>query len=66
MLENLSDYLSLGVMFFTVGLCFYIIYAISDRNHAKKVKMREELYLSFIEDAEDDYDDSQSEEQDEY
>ncbi len=66
MLENLSDYLSFIVMILIVVFCLYIIYVISDRNHASVSKKREELYLSFLEDAEDDYDDSQSEEEDGY
>ncbi len=66
MLENLNDYLSFIVLLLFVGLSIYLIYAVSNRNHESIFKRREEIYLSYLEEAEDDFDDSHSEESDEY
>ncbi len=66
MLENLNDYLSFIVLLLFVGLSIYLIYAVSNRNHESIFKRREEIYLSYLEDAEDDFDDSHGEDSDEY
>lgn len=65
MLENLNDYLSFIILLLFVGLSIYLIYAVSNRNHESIFKRREEIYLSYLEDAEDDFD-SHSEDSDEY
>ncbi len=66
MLESLNDYLSFIVLLLFVGLSIYLIYAVSNRNHESIFKRREEIYMSYLEDVEDDFDDSQNEESDEY
>lgn len=64
MLENLSDYISLFAMIGLVLACFVIIFTLSDKQHATEMKRREERYLSFLEDADDDYDESTNEDED--
>lgn len=64
MLENLSDYLSLFSMVGLVIASFFIIFSLSDKQHANEMKKREERYLAYLESANDDYDDSTSEDED--
>lgn len=63
MLENLSDYLSLFAMVGLVIACFIVIFTLSDKQHASEMKRREERYLSFLEDADNDYDESINEDE---
>lgn len=66
MLENLSDYISFGVMIAFVAFMLYLIFVILNRNHVLDMKRREDAYLAYLLDAEEDYTDSQSEDYDEY
>lgn len=57
MLESLSDYLSLAVLFFFLLAGIYAFYVVSDSNHSKNVKERENRYYEFLNEMEDDTED---------
>ena len=59
MLENLNDYLSLIVLIFIMFA--YLLFLISNKNHESLAKKREQIYLSFLDDADDDDDLSEEE-----
>lgn len=67
MLENLSDYISFGVLIALIVMMLYILFVISNQHHALDMKKREEAYLAYLDEADDDYTDSKGEEEnDEY
>lgn len=59
MLENLNDYLSLIVLVLLILFSLYIVISLTDKKHAFASRKREELYLSFLEGAAEDSDESQ-------
>lgn len=61
MLENLNDYITLFVLFLLVGFCIYIVFSVSNRHHSSASRKREQMYLSFLEGAQEDSDDSEIE-----
>lgn len=56
MLENLNDYLSLIVLISIIMMFAYLLFLISNKNHESLAKKREQIYLSFLDDADDDDD----------
>ena len=56
MLECLSDYISLIVMIFLVVAGFYGMFVVTDSQHDAAVRNREEMYYSFYESMDDEYD----------
>ena len=61
MLENLNDYLSLIVLIFIIMMFAYLLFMISNKNYESLAKKREQIYLSFLDDADDDDDLSEEE-----
>ena len=58
MLECMSDYLSLIVMVLITISGFYMMFVITDSQHDAAVRNREEMYYSFYESMDDEFDDS--------
>lgn len=61
MLENLNDYLSLIVLISIIMMFAYLLFLISNKNYESLAKKREQIYLSFLDDADDDDDLSEEE-----
>jgi len=59
MLESISDMISFVItcLFTLIGL--YILFVISDKHHDEVMKKREEIYYSFYENVDDEYDDDE-------
>ena len=59
MLESINDMISFVItcLFTLIGL--YILFVISDKHHDEVMKKREEIYYSFYENVDDEYDDDE-------
>lgn len=56
MLENISDYLSIGILFILIIYGIRIFVSISTKNHISKVKEKENRYLAMLSEVVDDFD----------
>lgn len=63
MLEYFGDYLSFIVLGVIIFICFYYLMVIINTHHEEIMRQREQAYLSFYENADDNFDESSNTEE---